>query len=112
MPAPWPRPFRARSIPAVNTTSWSFAGATPTRCSGTASSIADDFDTFLTLLTTQLQNQDPLDPLDTNQFTQMEANFSLFFGLAVQAYELLLEEEKKHLKQFETEFEDMQDQWN
>ncbi len=29
-------------------------------------------------------------PTDTNQFTQMEANFSLFFGLAVQAYEQLL----------------------
>ena len=26
---------------------------------------------------------------NTNQFTQMEANFSLFFGLAVQAYEEL-----------------------
>lgn len=32
----------------------------------------------------------PANPLDTNQFTQMEANFSLFFGLAVQAYEELL----------------------
>jgi cytochrome c peroxidase len=28
-------------------------------------------------------------PANTNQFTQMEANFSLFFGLAVQAYESL-----------------------
>ena len=32
--------------------------------------IAGNFQTFLTLLTTQLQNQNPLDPLDTNQFTQ------------------------------------------
>lgn len=30
------------------------------------------------------------DPVDTNQFTQMEANFSLFFALSVQAYETLL----------------------
>jgi len=30
------------------------------------------------------------DALDTDQFTQMEANFSLFFALAVQAYEQLL----------------------
>jgi len=30
------------------------------------------------------------DPTDTNQFTHMEANFTLFFGLAVQAYEELL----------------------
>ncbi|HSB77990.1 MAG TPA: hypothetical protein VLM91_04330, partial [Candidatus Methylomirabilis sp.] len=29
-------------------------------------------------------------PNNTNQFTQMEANFSLFFGLSVQAYEALL----------------------
>ncbi len=32
--------------------------------------VADNFQTFLTLLTTQLKNQDPLSPLDTNQFTQ------------------------------------------
>jgi flagellar basal-body rod modification protein FlgD len=31
--------------------------------------LAGNFDTFLQLLTTQLQNQNPLDPLDTNQFT-------------------------------------------
>lgn len=39
-------------------------------------SIADDFDTFLTLLTTQLQNQNPLDPLDMNQFTQQLVQFT------------------------------------
>ncbi len=33
------------------------------------SSIADNYQTFLTLLTTQLQNQDPLSPMDTEQFT-------------------------------------------
>ncbi|GJM03911.1 MAG: flagellar hook assembly protein [Rhodomicrobium sp.] len=38
--------------------------------------IANDFDTFLTLLTTQLQNQNPLEPLDTNQFTQQLVQFS------------------------------------
>ncbi len=31
-----------------------------------------------------------LQAANTNQFTQMEANFSLFFGLSVQAYESLL----------------------
>jgi flagellar basal-body rod modification protein FlgD len=30
----------------------------------------DSFDTFLALLTTQLKNQDPLAPMDANQFTQ------------------------------------------
>jgi flagellar basal-body rod modification protein FlgD len=38
--------------------------------------IAGNFTTFLTLLTTQLQNQNPLDPLDTNQFTQQLVEFA------------------------------------
>ncbi len=38
--------------------------------------IADNFDTFLQLLTTQLKNQNPLDPLDTNAFTQQLVQFS------------------------------------
>jgi len=32
--------------------------------------MASNFETFLTLLTTQMKNQDPLSPLDSNQFTQ------------------------------------------
>jgi len=39
-------------------------------------SIAGDFNTFLKILTTQLQNQNPLEPLDTNQFTQQLVQFS------------------------------------
>jgi len=38
--------------------------------------ISQNFDTFLTLLTTQLKNQNPLDPLDTNQFTQQLVQFA------------------------------------
>ena len=38
--------------------------------------LANNFNTFLQLLTTQLQNQNPLDPLDTNQFTQQLVQFS------------------------------------
>jgi flagellar basal-body rod modification protein FlgD len=38
--------------------------------------IADNFDAFLLLLTTQLRNQSPLDPLDTNQFTQQLVQFA------------------------------------
>jgi flagellar basal-body rod modification protein FlgD len=38
--------------------------------------IASNFTTFLQLLTTQLQNQNPLDPLDTNQFTQQLVQFA------------------------------------
>ena len=32
----------------------------------------------------------PADPLDTDQFSQMEANFAFFFGVAVQMYEATL----------------------
>lgn len=39
-------------------------------------SIANNFDQFLTLLTTQLKNQSPLDPLDTNQFTAQLVQFA------------------------------------
>src|SRR3954464_9956275 len=38
--------------------------------------LAGNFNTFLTLLTTQLKNQSPLDPLDTNQFTQQLVQFA------------------------------------
>ena len=59
--------------------------STPTGSSSTLSAsdqlnlnnqIAGNFNTFLTLLTTQLQNQNPLDPLDTNQFTQQLVQFA------------------------------------
>jgi flagellar basal-body rod modification protein FlgD len=39
-------------------------------------SLAGNFDTFLTLLTAQLRNQDPLSPMDSNQFTQQLVQFS------------------------------------
>jgi flagellar basal-body rod modification protein FlgD len=38
--------------------------------------LSGDYQNFLTLLTTQLQNQDPLDPMDTSQFTQQLVEFS------------------------------------
>jgi flagellar basal-body rod modification protein FlgD len=41
-----------------------------------SSSLADTFDTFLTLLTTQLQHQDPLNPMDTNEFTSQLVEFT------------------------------------
>lgn len=39
-------------------------------------SIAQNFDQFLMLLTAQLKNQNPMDPLDTNQFTQQLVSFA------------------------------------
>jgi flagellar basal-body rod modification protein FlgD len=44
--------------------------------STTGSTLAGNFQTFLQMLTTQLQNQNPLDPLDTNQFTQQLVEFA------------------------------------
>ena len=41
-----------------------------------ATGIANNFSQFLTLLTTQLKNQNPLDPMDTNQFTQQLVQFA------------------------------------
>lgn len=38
--------------------------------------LADDFSDFLTLLTTQLQNQDPLSPMDSTEFTNQLVQFS------------------------------------
>jgi len=34
-----------------------------------STTLASNFETFLTLLTTQLRNQDPLSPVDSNEFT-------------------------------------------
>ncbi len=38
--------------------------------------LATNFDNFLTLLTTQLKNQDPLDPLDSNEFVAQLVSFT------------------------------------
>lgn len=57
-------------------TTSSAVGATSTNSTATnaintgLASVANNYQTFLSLLTTQLKNQDPLSPLDTNQFTQ------------------------------------------
>jgi flagellar basal-body rod modification protein FlgD len=63
-------PTTIKSAPGTGTTTSSTASSTKT------AGIADNFQTFLTLLTTQLQNQNPLDPLDTNQFTQQLVQFA------------------------------------
>ena len=64
------------------------SGTTPQSSSSSSNSTADatnalasqqiagNFQSFLQLLTTQLQNQNPLDPLDTNQFTQQLVEFA------------------------------------
>jgi flagellar basal-body rod modification protein FlgD len=46
------------------------ASSTNSTVSSGQSSLNTDYNTFLQLLTTQLKNQDPLSPMDTNTFTQ------------------------------------------
>jgi len=53
-----------------NTSSTSSATAAQLSANNTLASLAGNFQSFLTLLTTQLKNQDPTSPLDTSQFTQ------------------------------------------
>src|SRR5580658_5260093 len=62
----------------ANSTSSSSNSSSTAGAAGTNASqqLAGNFDTFLQLLTTQLQNQNPLDPLDTNQFTQQLVEFA------------------------------------
>lgn len=43
---------------------------------GATASLADTFDTFLSLLTTQLQNQDPLNPMNSEKFTEQLVQFT------------------------------------
>jgi len=53
--------------------------STPTTSTATTTAQQDlstNFDTFLTLLTTQLKNQDPTAPMDSTQFTQQLVMFS------------------------------------
>src|ERR1017187_1412865 len=63
----------ASSVPSTSTT-------TPASLVASAlnnnTEIASNFTTFLQLLTTQLKNQDPLSPMDTNQFTQQLVEFA------------------------------------
>ena len=52
------------------------AAATQTQAAGDRGRLSDNYDTFLVLLTAQLQNQDPLAPMDSTQFTQQLVQFS------------------------------------
>ena len=49
---------------------------TQTDSAASRTRLSDNYDTFLILLTAQLQNQDPLAPMDSTQFTQQLVQFS------------------------------------
>lgn len=52
------------------------AAAAPAAVNAAASKTSADFNMFLKLLTTQMQNQDPLDPMDTSEYTNQLVQFS------------------------------------
>lgn len=65
------------STPTTNSsTSAATTNASAAATATSRDSIAGDFNSFLTLLTTQLKYQDPLSPMDTTQFTQQLAMFA------------------------------------
>lgn len=65
----------ADSIPTAETTG---TGSNPSNStpSNAQQTTGQEFSTFLTLLTAQIKNQDPLAPLDSTQFVQQLATFS------------------------------------
>jgi flagellar basal-body rod modification protein FlgD len=59
--------------PTSNTTT---PPASTSSSGGAMQQLSSNFSTFLTLLTTQLQNQDPTSPMDSSQFTQQLVEYS------------------------------------
>ena len=67
------QPVAATTTPATSAPTSTSTGSTS---SGDAALLGSNLNTFLTLLTTQLKNQDPTSPMDPNQFTQQLVEFS------------------------------------
>ena len=67
---------------ATTTPTSTITAPAPTNANGTTTSggafntLSGNFQTFLTLLTTQLKYQDPTSPMDSNQFTQQLVEYS------------------------------------
>ena len=60
----------------VTPASSSPAATTPDTTPNATKQLSNNFSTFLTLLTTQLKNQDPTAPMDSNAFTQQLVMYS------------------------------------
>ena len=71
---------QAASVAAATAAAASSSPTTSTAASATGTnalqSLGSNFNQFLSLLTTQLQNQDPTSPVDSNQFTQELVEFT------------------------------------
>ncbi|MCQ4162291.1 flagellar biosynthesis protein FlgD [Roseomonas sp. GC11] len=57
-------------------TSATTSSSSTSSSSSSKTQLSSDLNSFLTLLTTQLQNQDPLNPTDSTEFTSQLAQFS------------------------------------
>jgi flagellar basal-body rod modification protein FlgD len=66
----------SNAAPTTSTTSSTGASTAQATNSNSALNLAGNFNEFLTLLTTQLQHQDPTQPLDANQFTSELVQFA------------------------------------
>jgi len=60
----------------VNPVTTSGAANDASKTGASTVKLAEDFQQFLTLLTTQLQNQDPLSPMDSTEFTNQLVQFT------------------------------------
>jgi flagellar basal-body rod modification protein FlgD len=60
----------------TNTTNTGTTGTNTSSNNTAMQQLSGNLNTFLTLLTTQLQNQDPLSPMDSTQFTQQLVEYS------------------------------------
>lgn len=52
------------------------SGTSSQQTTTSRTTLSGNYDTFLKLLTTQLQNQDPLEPLDSSKFTEQLVSYS------------------------------------
>src|SRR6056297_2228087 len=52
------------------------ANGAPVTPAGSGSALSSDFETFLKMLTTQMRNQDPLNPVESSDFAVQLATFS------------------------------------
>jgi flagellar basal-body rod modification protein FlgD len=60
----------------TDTMSNSLGVQSTSKSSAATSKLSQNFDTFLTMLTTQLKHQDPLSPMDSTQFTNQLVQFA------------------------------------
>ncbi|MFW2545328.1 flagellar hook capping FlgD N-terminal domain-containing protein [Primorskyibacter sp. 2E107] len=64
-------------VDAISSTSAAAAtSSTKSTQGGNSSALASDFNTFVTMLTVQVQNQDPLNPIDATDYASQLATFS------------------------------------